>query len=101
VFIRNRLQAWTYTGFFNKWMQDLADSQTQVGKFPMVAPYVLFTDHGPTAADVWSDAGIICPGRFIVLRRSADSSASLRAMARYNTFLRKGELSKRHTFGEC
>jgi len=60
VFARTATYLTEAAGFFNKWMQDLADAQRPYGAIPPVAPMlssIQQTDAGPA----WSDAFIIIP----------------------------------------
>lgn len=45
--------------FFNKWMRDLRDSQSEKGGFPSVAPYAQYGNE--TMRLGWADAGVIVP----------------------------------------
>jgi alpha-L-rhamnosidase len=59
IFIRTACFNRDVAGFFTKWLNDLADTQTEYGAFSPVAPKTI-----PGAADGgpgWADAAIICP----------------------------------------
>jgi len=58
VFIRTAAFNMNVAGFFNKWQQDITDSQHERGSIPMVIP------NAGTGADggaAWADAAVICP----------------------------------------
>lgn len=49
-------------GFFNKWMRDMRDTQTEVGGFPGVAPDAQYGAEKTSMMRLgWADAGIIVP----------------------------------------
>lgn len=52
-------------GFFDKWMTDMRDSQTDKGEFPMFAPRIVLSSgmagFGADGGPAWSDAGVIVP----------------------------------------
>jgi alpha-L-rhamnosidase len=59
VFIRTACSNTDVSGFFNKWCQDLIDSQSTEGAIPSVVPNaILGLDEGGPA---WADAAVICP----------------------------------------
>lgn len=54
------------SGFFTKWLVDVADAQTPEGAFTDVAPslvYTRFLPESPRGAPGWGDAGVIIPWR--------------------------------------
>ena len=59
IFVRTAAFNMNVAAFYQKWMQDLADAQTERGTIPAVAPAVddLPADGGPG----WADAVTICP----------------------------------------
>ncbi len=59
IFIRTAAFNMEVAAFFGKWLQDLADAQTENGTIPAVAPATddLPADGGPA----WADAATICP----------------------------------------
>jgi alpha-L-rhamnosidase len=59
VFIKTAIFNMDVAAFFERYQQNLADAQSPIGQFPMVAPNpgIAGIDGGPA----WSDAGIICP----------------------------------------
>jgi alpha-L-rhamnosidase len=59
AFIRTAAFNMDVAAFFRKWLQDLADAQTERGTIPAVAPV---TDDLPSdGAPAWADAVTICP----------------------------------------
>ncbi len=58
VFIRTAAFNMQVAGFFNKWQQDITDSQTERGSIPMVIPNA---GCGPDGGAAWADAAVICP----------------------------------------
>lgn len=62
VFIRTATYNMDTAAFFTKWMQDVADAQSQDGAYPDFAPRMRDkTFSGFEAAPAWGDAGIIIP----------------------------------------
>ncbi len=59
VFVRAAAFNRDVASFFEKWSEDIADSQFPDGGVPHVVPNVLGKGHGYCAA--WADAAIICP----------------------------------------
>jgi alpha-L-rhamnosidase len=59
VFVRTASFNMDVAGFFTKWQQDLADSQSERGEIPPVSPNtnIVGADGGPG----WADAAVICP----------------------------------------
>lgn len=59
VFVRTAAFNRDIHGFFQKWLLDLRDAQSEEGAYPSVAPHFggMKGDGGPA----WADAGIICP----------------------------------------
>jgi alpha-L-rhamnosidase len=58
VFVRTAAFNMDVAGFMTKWMQDVADAQSEQGSIPAVVPNVLsLPDGGPA----WADAVVICP----------------------------------------
>lgn len=53
------------SGFFNKWMQDARDAQSEEGAYPDVIPRT--SECGSENAAAWSDAGIIIPYNMYVM----------------------------------
>lgn len=54
------------SGFFTKWLMDVADAQTPEGAFTDVAPsltYTRFLPDPPRGAPGWGDAGVLIPWR--------------------------------------
>jgi alpha-L-rhamnosidase len=60
VFARTAAFNFDIAGFMTRWMQDVADAQSEAGAIPPVVPRVdgVFMDDGGPA---WADAVIICP----------------------------------------
>ncbi len=59
VFIRTAAWNMDVSGFFTKWLQDMADAQFETGGIPSTVPYcVSISNEGGPA---WSDAAVICP----------------------------------------
>lgn len=59
VFIRTAAWNMDVSGFFTKWLQDMADAQFETGGIPSTVPFcVSISNEGGPA---WSDAAIICP----------------------------------------
>ena len=58
VFMRTGAFNFEVTGFFTKWIQDIADAQAEDGRVPVVIP-----DHNRDGSEspAWSDAVVICP----------------------------------------
>ena len=49
-------------GFFHKWLQDMRDTQTDLGGYPGVAPFAQYGANGTDMMRVgWADAGVIVP----------------------------------------
>lgn len=89
VFVRSASFNRDVATFFEKWQQDLEDSQSAKGEFPAVIPQVqpfgLSNDGGPA----WADAGIICP--WTIYKVYADRSLVERhfdSMKRFVDYLR-------------
>jgi alpha-L-rhamnosidase len=59
VFVRTAAFNRDVSGFFAKWLRDVADAQAGDGAFPMVAPKT--KSSGPDGGPAWADAGLICP----------------------------------------
>ena len=59
VFVRTAAFNMDVAAFFTKWMQDLADAQTERGTIPAVAPAT--DDLPPDGGPAWADAVTICP----------------------------------------
>ncbi len=59
VFVRTAAFNMDVQGFFEKWLNDLQDSQSESGEIPPTAPTtgVVGSDGGPA----WADAFVICP----------------------------------------
>jgi len=60
VFARTAAFNFDVAAFLTRWMQDVADAQTEEGSIPPVVPGVdtsFMNDGGPA----WSDAAVICP----------------------------------------
>ena len=58
VFARTAAFNMDVAGFMTKWMQDVADAQTDEGTIPAVVPTAIgLMDGGPA----WADAAVICP----------------------------------------
>ncbi|WP_053014245.1 MULTISPECIES: alpha-L-rhamnosidase [Xenorhabdus] len=54
------------SSFFDKWLLDITDAQTNDGVFPDVAPSIVYTRFAPLpprGAPGWGDAGVILPWR--------------------------------------
>ncbi len=100
AFIRTACFNMDVSGFFTKWLTDLADSQSPGGAFPMVAPDVLAKRQGDGGAG-WADAAIICPWTLYLCYGDKNILAShYRGMSRYVDFLSKVDWHKRHSFGD-
>lgn len=83
--------------FFDKWCQDLEDSQMENGAFPFVAPDMMRAGHASTG---WADAGVICPwtlyvqyGDKLVLERQ------FKSMSRWVEFHRQNSRNGVSTIG--
>ncbi|MFA5056917.1 MAG: glycoside hydrolase family 78 protein, partial [Opitutaceae bacterium] len=59
MFVRTAAFNMEIAGFFRKWMQDLADAQTERGTIPAVVPAT--DDISPDGGPGWADAVTICP----------------------------------------
>jgi alpha-L-rhamnosidase len=101
VFIRTACFNMDVSGFFTKWIQDLADAQSPCGTFPRVAPDVLGQDEYEDGGVGWADAGIICPwtihlcyGDMRILEKNYVP------MSRFMDFLTTVDWSKRICFGD-
>jgi alpha-L-rhamnosidase len=59
VFCRTAAFNMDVQGFFEKWLQDMADAQGADGRIPSVVPHVksIHNEGGPA----WADAAVICP----------------------------------------
>ncbi len=58
IYVRTATYNTDVAAFFNKWLVDLEDAQSDKGDFPDVAPRKVATGGGTAA---WGDAGAICP----------------------------------------
>ncbi len=63
AFVRTAAFNFDVSGFFSKWMIDVADAQGPNGELPMVAPDLIPPGDGTPSngGPAWADAGVICP----------------------------------------
>lgn len=91
VFARTACFNMETAAFFEKWLRDLVDAQTEDGAFPDIAPLLDFSamdmSHG---APAWGDAGVIIP--WTIYTNYADRRILERcypAMERWMAYLRR------------
>ncbi len=59
VFVRTAAFNMDVAGFMTKWLQDVADAQSEKGEIPAVVPNIIH--HLPDGGPAWADAAVICP----------------------------------------
>jgi alpha-L-rhamnosidase len=61
IFAQTSIYNRDMAAFFNKWMQDILDAQSERGTFPDIAPHPFGYEKHFTNAPGWADAGIRIP----------------------------------------
>ncbi len=71
--------------FYNKWLNDLRQSQNENGAYPDIAPFCNFWGYGNA---VWADAGVIVPWTvYLMFGDTQALSENYEAMTRYMDWL--------------